>query len=558
MYCLAPLSAIDLNQDSNASFENLSDSEKNTSIDISNETSIDTDDSSNDISNETSIDTDDSSNDISDEYKSEMDIEKINNTVNKTLTKRHVSFDVDIKDCNYGEKPVAIINCHKVGNDHAPIYVTGYFELSCPQFTHKYAVNNLDYWTAVKSNYKIPLDENLEPGQYKVDIYYGGDEDFEPWRGSTSFLVKANADPNLDIHIDDALYGEEANVTIKANESVNGHVGVKINDGHTYGFKVVNGLAQGSISRLAPGNYTAKAIYGGDYMFAESEKTTTFTVKENPNPKTRPYLSVHVNNITDFEQGIVEINTNESLNGDVKVNVMSVKESRNVTVKVENGVGHSYINNLSPGNYTVVASFDGNDKFKQVANSTTFNVRERDTPNLSIDAVGNTKADKTEIKIQTNANLSNPVEIKLNNSQKYYLNLENGTGTLTIDDLPGGEYTATVIYNGDIYYKGAENTTQFTKQGEANLNMDIRTSGYSGSTAVVAIKSNKLLNDNVKVQIDNGNYHEEVTVKLVDGEGEATFGPLNPGTYNVKATFDGNKILKPGTTNSTVTVQRHL
>ena len=88
--------------------------------------------------------------------------------------------------------------------------------------------------------------------------------------------------------------------------------------------------------------------------------------------------------------------------------------------------------------------------------------------------------------------------------------------------------------------------------------MDIRTSGYSGSTAVVAIKSNKLLNDNVKVQIDNGNYHEEVTVKLVDGEGEATFGPLNPGTYNVKATFDGNKILKPGTTNSTVTVQRHL
>ena len=65
MYCLAPLSAIDLNQDSNASFENLSDSEKNTSIDISNETSIDTDDSSNDISNETSIDTDDSSNDIS-------------------------------------------------------------------------------------------------------------------------------------------------------------------------------------------------------------------------------------------------------------------------------------------------------------------------------------------------------------------------------------------------------------------------------------------------------------------------------------------------------------
>ena len=293
-------------------------------------------------------------------------------------------------------------------------------------------------------------------------------------------------------------------------------------------------------------------------MFAESEKTTTFTVKENPNPKTRPYLSVHVNNITDFEQGIVEINTNESLNGDVKVNAISVKESRNVTVKVENGVGHCYINNLSPGNYAVVASFDGNDKFKQVANSTTFNVRERDTPNLSIDAVGNTKADKTEIKIQTNANLSNPVEIKLNNSQKYYLNLENGTGTLTIDDLPGGEYTATVIYNGDIYYKPTENTTQFARQGESNLSMDIRTSGYSGSTAVVAIKSNKLLNDNVKVQIDNGNYHEEVTVKLVDGEGEATFGPLNPGTYNVKATFDGNKILKPGTTNSTVTVQRHL
>ena len=134
MYCLAPLSAIDLNQDSNASFENLSDSEKNTS---------------NDISNETSIDTDDSSNDISDEYKSEMDIEKINNTDNKTLTKNHISFDVDIEDCNYGEKPVAVIDCHKVGNDYAPIYVTGNFELSCPQFTHKYAVN-LDYWTAVK------------------------------------------------------------------------------------------------------------------------------------------------------------------------------------------------------------------------------------------------------------------------------------------------------------------------------------------------------------------------------------------------------------------------
>ena len=459
MYCLAPLSAIDLNQDSNASFENLSDSEKNTSIDIS---------------NVTPIDTDDSSNDISDEYKSEMDIEKINNTVNKTLTKRHVSFDVDIKDCNYGEKPVAIINCHKVGNDHAPIYVTGYFELSCPQFTHKYAVNNLDYWTAVKSNYKIPLDENLEPGQYKVDIYYGGDEDFEPWRGSTSFLVKANADPNLDIHIDDALSDEEVNVTIKANESLNGPVLVRINEGHTYRFEAVNGLAQGSISGLAPGNYTAKAIFKGDYTFAESEKTTTFTVKENPNPKTRPYLSVHVNNITDFEQGILQINTNESLNGDVKVNVLNLKESRNVTVNVVDGVGKSYISNLSPGNYTAVATFDGNDKFKKVANSTTFNVRERDTPNLSIDAVGNAKADKTEIKIQTNANLSKPVKIKLNNSQEYYLNLENGAGTLTIDNLAGGEYTATVCYDGDIYYKPAENTTKFTKRENKDPNLRVQ------------------------------------------------------------------------------------
>ena len=466
MYCLAPLSAIDLNQDSNASFENLSDSEKNTSIDISNETSIDTDDSSNDSS-------DDKQNDTSDEYKSERDIEKINNTDNKTLTKDHIAFKVHIADCNCGEKPFAEIVCHVAGIDFAPAMATGNLELSCPQFTHKYSVN-LDSVNPFREYYTIDLDEKLEPGLYKVNLYYPGDKHYEPWSGSTSFMVKYNADPNLDVHIDDALYGEEVNVTIKANESLNGPVLVRINEGHTYRFEAVNGLAQGSISGLAPGNYTAKAIFKGDYTFAESEKTTTFTVKENPNPKTRPYLSVHVNNITDFEQGILQINTNESLNGDVKVNVLNLKESRNVTVNVVDGVGKSYISNLSPGNYTAVATFDGNDKFKKVANSTTFNVRERDTQNLSIDAVGNAKADKTEIKIQTNANLSKPVKIKLNNSQEYYLNLENGAGTLTIDDLAGGEYTATVCYDGDIYYKPAENTTKFTKRENKDPNLRVQ------------------------------------------------------------------------------------
>ncbi len=196
MYCLAPLSALDLNQsDNNTKYSNQDD---NTSkIEVKNE-SIPVDDSQREIVDDNSSDVK-----VKDDKKLASDDDKANGKfIDPDL---HIS----IADIDVGERPVVEI--------FADDKFCGYVYLTTPDscsFKEVYVKNG---------HATVTLNEKYNPGTYTVVATFYGNLKYKSSVAKTSFTVR-KIDPCLSISVDDINKGESAIVNVNANEKLYGKV----------------------------------------------------------------------------------------------------------------------------------------------------------------------------------------------------------------------------------------------------------------------------------------------------------------------------------------------
>ena len=158
--------------------------------------------------------------------------------------------------------------------------------------TIKVKVNNVNgnIWYTVSDSNKTKIITNschiedgraiisvpgLSTGTYYLHIYYAGNVHYASQTIKSSFEV-TKISPDLTV-AKTTIDGKSV-LTANLAEDARGNVKFEV-DGNTYKAQIVKGAATVTLPDMAPGTYTLKSSYGGNYKYLAETKTRSITIK---------------------------------------------------------------------------------------------------------------------------------------------------------------------------------------------------------------------------------------------------------------------------------------
>ncbi|AMD17185.1 hypothetical protein TL18_03600 [Methanobrevibacter sp. YE315] len=170
---------------------------------------------------------------------------------------------VDVSNCAPGDNAIIKV---KVNGVNGNIWFTISDANRTKILTNSCRIN--DGWAIIS----IP---GLSVGKYYVHIYYAGNVHYSAQTIKTSFDV-AKISPGLSV----AKTTVEGKTVLTASiaKDARGNVNFAVN-GNTYKAPIVKGIATVTLPDLAPGTYTLKSSYGGNYKYLAETKMRTITIK---------------------------------------------------------------------------------------------------------------------------------------------------------------------------------------------------------------------------------------------------------------------------------------
>ena len=537
MYCLAPLSALDLNQDDNNKYikHDTGDSSINTKdVDVANEQKDRQDKSLDDAD---SVETKDIDNNVDGKNQ---DVEKTTGDKNLQSDKRSPHLRIHIKNIHLGERATAEIYANNFFTGTVKVYLED---------------SDVPYSVSVKNGYgKVTFNKVFREGTYFATVKYSGDLKYKPDQSSTRFKV-SKAHPNLSIKVNDVNIGEKATAEITADKSFRGTVYVYLKGSPLpYSVYVKDGYGKVSFKKPLPaGRYVATVKYAGNYKYQADKSSTTFYVN-----KIDPNLSIKVDDINCGEKATVKISADKAFTGYVYVSFHGDLMPQKVFVK--KGYAQETIDeDLNAGTYTATVKYAGDRKFNPSEDSTSFTVKANIDPNLTIKVDDITEGQKVVAVVTANETVNGEANVKLDRSNAVYpINIVDGYATVTLDEnLAPGDYRAIVTFFGDDIFKASKSSTTFNVKEKApelidpNLNIKVKDIAY-GDKASVTITTNANFTGNVNVNIGANSYY----VKVVNGQGTISVSGLNVGTYTAKATFKQTETFNASTKTTKFTVKK--
>ena len=113
---------------------------------------------------------------------------------------------------------------------------------------------------------------------------------------------------------------------------------------------------------------------------------------------------------------------------------------------------------MSNGTRTVVATYDGDNKYLSNGTTANFTVTKRDSQ-VNVTATGNTVGNNAVITVKVQSNATGYVTVNVNGTN-YTINLTSGEGRLEIAGLGNGTYYVHATYLGDDQYNPSTNNTK--------------------------------------------------------------------------------------------------
>ena len=453
MYCLAPLSALDLNQDDNNKYIEHDTGDRGIDtkdVDVASEQKDRQDKSLDDAD---SVETKDL--DTNSVKGKNQDVEKSTEDKSLQIEKRSPKLTIHIRNIHIGERATAEITADKSFKGTVNVYLKD---------------SPLQYSVYVKNGYgKVSFKKPLPAGRYTATVKYAGNYKYQADKSLTTFYVN-KFDPNLSIKVDDITEGQKATVKISANKAFTGYVYVSFHgDLMPQKVFVKKGYAKVTLDeKLNVGTYTATVKYTGDRKFNPSEDSTRFTVKA----KIDPNLSIKVDDITEGQKAVVVVTANETVNGEANIKL----NHSNAVYPINIVDGYATVtldDDLAPGDYLATVSFLGDDTFNASESSTTFNVKEKTPelidPDLNIKVTNIVYGDKATVTVTTNAKFTGNVEVNIA-AKSYNVKVVNGKGTINVSNLNVGTYTAKATFKQTETFNTSTKTTKFTVK-KANLNL---------------------------------------------------------------------------------------
>ena len=386
---------------------------------------------------------------------------------------------------------------------------------------------------------------DLPVGDYNVIVYYLGNDDYLQASNRTKITVTGKKSSQMNVSVADITVGENITVYVNTTKGINGPVYVTI-AGRAYTGELVDGKANITVSNLTARAYTVSAFFMGNDDYDLCNATSNFTVhKKNTN------IDLEVSDIKIGEYEIVNVTVNKNATGYVSISIGDLDIRANIT----EGRASAVIRNLAVGKYNITVTYEGDDNFNANSTNKSFTVSQLKT-NITIKGsniyVGQnvtfnitTSAKFTEVVIVNIASETDPV------GKNRTTFVENGNGTLTVYDLPVGNYKVTVFFPGNTRYEAVNNTTTIKVNGKKTSQVTVKVSNITvGENAIVYVNVTDGATGTVALVIAGDTYIKDLSGSKVN----FTIPGLIARDYHVTAYYLGDTYydLSNSTANFTV------
>ena len=394
---------------------------------------------------------------------------------------------------------------------------------------------------------KVVMLDVLGVGDYEVVATYMGDNKFNSNITSESFTVKGHVKNDTPITADAKVNGNKVTITVNVDENATGFIGLNQSGSNIF-VELVNGVAIFAPT-LPVGSYNVNVIYSGDYNYNGNSTSVFFTIVEVDKENTTIALDVSTvdNNAT------YTVSLNPDATGIVRFEV-SGAENYVVYADVIDGVA-VLDDVLSVGDYEVIATYLGDDRFNTNTTSESFTVKghvKKDTP-ISADVKVN--GYRVTVTVNVDADATGFVNMKFADAD-FNVALTDGVGSLTIN-MPAGSYNLDATYLGDDNFNQNATKVSFTVEDPVKENTPISMDvSCDENDANFTVTLNPDATGIVRFELSGA---EEYVVYADVINGEAMIqNILIVGDYNLIATYMGDSRFNSNITSASFTVSGHV
>ena len=328
------------------------------------------------------------------------------------------------------------------------------------------------------------------------------------------------------------------NVTI--DKKATGNMTIKVN-GEEYTVTIVDGSASLTLDNLDNGTYFIETAYGGNTFITESSNSTFFNLG-----LIESSIVLNVSDIKVGQDAIITANITDGATGTVTFFV----NGNSYLVFIENGTATLKVSDLTPGDYSVFAQYNGDKQYTISSNSTVFNVAKLSSK-VAIN-VNNIKVGQDATIRLTLPNVNSGVVSVIVNGKTYNVNIVNTKGTLTVSNLANGTYTVIAKFEGNDMYAASEANTTFAVSKIASTTTVSVSDINATQDAVINIAVPGIASGVVSVTVGDAIY----SVAVVDGKGSLTVSGLAAGSYDVVAKFAETDMYLASMANATFSVSK--
>ena len=390
--------------------------------------------------------------------------------------------------------------------------------------------NSTEYESDIFDGIAVFNMTGFDVGNYTFNVIYSGDNNYGPCQSNFTVAVNKKL-VDMTITAGDITYGEAATIAVTTPTDATGTVTICIGD-KNYAAEIINGEATFNITGLGAGDYEAIANYTGDANYMACQNTTQFRVGKAPTEITVASDVVNLKVLEEFAPEATLI---------PNVGYLTYISNDTSIAIVLNGT----IKATGAGTTIIIVGFEGNENYE--ASNKTINVTV--TLNDASISVNNSTLD---LKVGDSFSIAaTTIPDALNVTY-----IPDDSGVVSVDEngivtaLKEGNGIITVRVGGDGIY-AQNSTTVNISVGKTDVILTISTEDitYGENATITATMST---DGTVTVNINNQNIDLEIT----NGTGQITIPNLNAGTYNIKATFEGNDQYKAANATTTITVAK--
>jgi predicted outer membrane repeat protein len=401
-------------------------------------------------------------------------------------------------------------------------------------------VDGETYTAPVKDGKATVIVPCLSAGNYTADVAYSGDDKYAPSNTTVDVEVYKVSDVPIDAEVDPVEVGEDAVVEVTLPEDATGNVIVTV-DGKEYTAPVEDGKATVSVPGLGAGDYVADVAYSGDDKYEPVSTTAPISVDKVSDVP----IDAEVDPVEVGEDAVVEVTLPEDATGTVTVTV----DGKEYSAPVKDGKASVSVPGLGAGNYTADVAYSGDDKYEPVSTTAPISVdKVSDVPmDVSADPVEVGEDAVVEVTLPEDATGNVTVTV---DGKEYTAPVENGKATVTVPELPAGEYVADVAYSGDDKYEPASTLAPVSvdKVSDAPINASAEPVD-PGETATIEVTLPEDATGTVVADVDGKLYIANVE----NGTAVIEVPDLSSGNHTATVTYQGDDKYAP--VNTTVTIE---